>query len=1116
VTFIGNQGQWDPATRFVAQDGALAARFENDGIQLQLGGAQAASVGLTFEGASPGATVGGVGEQTGYYNFFLGNDPSKWVSHVATYGSVLYQGLYHGVGVSVQAGAGQLEYNVLLQPGADLSQVVIHVAGAGGLALAPDGSLVVQTAAGGLQETAPVAWQVSATGAKQLVASSFRILDAQDFGFTASGRDPSLPLVVDPGLNWSTFLGGNNLEEMGGVALANDGTGDVIVTGDTWSPNFPATNGSFPAAAPLMPFVARLNSTGTMLKYATLFGSTSGYVAYPHAIALAAGGAPIVVGDTDATDYPTTPGAFQTTLQGSDDAFVTEFNATGTKLVLSTYLGGGVDTDPSSPFYQMGGGTQAWGVGLDPSGSIIVSGNTSSPSFPTTAGAYDTTWNPFLIGTLSTGRTFAINDMFVARLNATGTSLTYGTYLGGQGDEYVNDMVVDSQGFVTLAGYTAPLEEPAINGAEIPQGNPFPTTAGAIVSTNQGGSDAVVARLQLNGAGKADLKYSTMLGSNDNEEATSLAIDPSNPQIVTVAGYTASWDFLTTPGVFERSPFSADDWTMTFVTQFQFPASGGGAVAWSTLVGGPGNQVADGVAMDDAGNVFLAGTLSADFPTTDRSYDRLLNGESASAFFVAKLSPNGSQLPYATLIPGDSFEGQVTLATDGANTVIVAGNTTSPTFPTTPGAYQTVFGGGQSDDFVSQLTLLPNTTSDTTPAAPSLLSPANGATLTPDSFGDFATTLRWGTAATTSGVQAYELQVSPNPDFIINSINIDEWLDLVYTTNTQFNFTRGYSGSVYWRVRTLDNANLYSPWSPARSFIDGSPGPAVASALTLNQSAVVGGTTAQGTIILQAPAPSGGVSVALTSNNSVINIPSSVTVPAGATSASFPITTSAVSTSTPAQIQADPGTNYSATLWVDPSPMASPLSVMLNPTSVYGGTASQGTVTLSTAAPSGGTVVKLSSSNTAVATVPTSVTVPAGSTSATFTASTSDVSFQTLVTVTASAGSAAESATLKVNPAPSPVGVASLALNPTSVKGGNTSQGTVTLVEVAPSGGTLVTLASSNKGAATVPASVTVPAGAQSATFTVSTNKVSSSTSVRISASAGGVTQTATLGVTRH
>jgi hypothetical protein len=607
-----------------------------------------------------------------------------------------------------------------------------------------------------------------------------------------------------------------------------------------------------------------------------------------------------------------------------------------------------------------------------------------------------------------------------------------------------------------------------------------------------------------------------MLGSNDNEEATSLALDPSNPQIVTVAGYTASWDFLTTPGAFVRSPFSADDWTMAFATQFQFPTSGvGGSVVWSTLVGGPGNQVADGVAMDGAGNIYIAGTLSADFPTTDRSYDRLLNGEGASDYFVAQLSPNGSQLPYATLIPGTDAQGVADVAIDGANTVVIAGNTSSSTFPTTPGAFQTTF-SGQNDDFVSQLTLLPNTITDTTPSAPSLLSPADGATIPADSFGSFDITLNWNVAKTSSGVQAYEVQVSPNPAFIINSINEDIFLDDVSTTATQFSFSTEQPGNFYWRVRTLDNANLYSPWSSVRSFIDGSPGPFLPSALTISQSAVVGGTTAQGTIILQGPAPSGGVSVTLTSNSSVINIPSSVTIPAGATSASFSITTSAVSTSSQAQIQAEPGTNYSATLWVDPSPTPGPLSVTLNPTSQYGGSNSLGTVTLSSPAPSGGTVVNLSSSNTAVATVPTSVTVPPGSTSMTFPVSTTDVSFQTLVAITASSGSATESTTLKVNPAPSPVGVGLLALNPTSVHGGNASQGTVSLDEVAPPGGTVVTLASSNTTVATVPASVTVPAGAQSATFTVSTIKVKSSTSVRISASAGGVTQTATLGVTKN
>ena len=205
-------------------------------------------------------------------------------------------------------------------------------------------------------------------------------------------------------------------------------------------------------------------------------------------------------------------------------------------------------------------------------------------------------------------------------------------------------------------------------------------------------------------------------------------------------------------------------------------------VATARSLGLKHTVIADGVAMDGAGNVYIAGTVSADFPTTDRSYDRLLNGEGALDYFVAQLGPNGSQLPYATLIPGTPAGDAVHVALDGSNTVVVASNTSSANFPTTAGAYQQVFGGGSNDDFVSQLTLLPNTISDTTPSAPSLLSPPDGATISADAGGNFDVTVSWKTAATSSGVQAYELQVSPNPAFIINSINEDIWLDDVYTT----------------------------------------------------------------------------------------------------------------------------------------------------------------------------------------------------------------------------------------------------------------------------------------------------------------------------------------------
>src|SRR5262249_12682892 len=156
-------------------------------------------------------------------------------------------------------------------------------------------------------------------------------------------------------------------------------------------------------------------------------------------------------------------------------------------------------------------------------------------------------------GTLSTGREFSINDVFVARLNATGTQLTYGTFLGGQEGDFVDGMTVDPQGFVTLAGYVAPLVQQNPDGSLTPLVTPFPTTPDAVARAEQGSADAVVARLHLDGGGAADLKYATLLAGNDREYATGLALDPNNPQLVTVVGYTTSWNFLTTPAVLPRA-----------------------------------------------------------------------------------------------------------------------------------------------------------------------------------------------------------------------------------------------------------------------------------------------------------------------------------------------------------------------------------------------------------------------------------------------------------------------------------------------------------------------------------------------------------------------------------
>jgi hypothetical protein len=298
-------------------------------------------------------------------------------------------------------------------------------------------------------------------------------------------------------------------------------------------------------------------------------------------------------------------------------------------------------------------------------------------------------------------------------------------------------------------------------------------------------------------------------------------------------------------------------------------------------------------------------------------------------------------------------------------------------------------------------------------------------------------------------------------------------------------------------------------------WVEGSVMPTLSS-LALDPTSVTGANPSIGTVTLSGPAPSGGAVVSLSSNNpAVASVPQSgsVTVPAGATSATFAVTTSAVATSTTVTLSASygSGTPQTASLTVIP-PIPSSLALSL--TSVTGGTPSTGTVTLNGPAPSGGAVVSLSSNNPAVASVPQSgsVTVPAGATSATFTVTTSAVATSTTVTISASYGSGTpQTASLNVMP---PM-LSSLSLSPTTVTGGNRSTGTLTLNGPAPSGGAVVSLSSSNPSVATVPpsGSATVPAGSTTATFTVNTNIVLFSTSVTISASYNSPTQSAILKV---
>jgi hypothetical protein len=1203
-TFVENRGQWDSPARFAAWKGVSSASLEPTAIRLRLGEERTA-LALCFEGASPDATLVGAGQRAGEYNFFLGKEPERWHSQVPAFARVLYRGLYPGIDLCVREEGRRLEYDLLLAPGADLARFVVRVEGASSLALSTDGELVLESAAGAITQTPPRTWELLPDGSQLPLESRFLRIDGQHYGFEVPSHDAERALVVDPGLDWCTYLGGDKRDVIIEVERARDGTGDLIVVGDTQSLDFPTTGGRAMSPDTFLPFVARFDATGTTLVYATLFGSPGIHGEFVNDMALDASSAPIIVGSTRSPDLPVTAGALDTTYSGgtsnTDDCYVTRFNASASQLVFSTYLGVAPVPDASTPSGFRGGAEEAWRVALDPSGAIVVAGFTISPDFPTTAGAFDRT--------LSGGQ-----DLFVARLSANGAQLTYSTFLGGDGGERVSDMVVDAAGFVTLTGFT---------GAET--GAPFPTTPDALRRDHAGGfpthRDSYLARLALTGAGVADLRYSTIFPGQSDEENKGLAVHPTDPELVTVVGFTRSFDFPTTPGAFQRVMVSPTDWQSAFASQFRFPAAGGGGLVWSTLLGGPGFQGATGVAIESGGDVVVAGFGGMDFPTTQGSYDRL--GLSQDGF-LARLSSDGRVLDYATIFGGSELEDGLRVLSLAPRAVIVSGWSESTDLITTPGAFDRVFGAAGNGDawfaydgFLARFTLERGSGTDTTAPAPTLVSPAAGAAFpAPTDFSLTTVTFDWSDVSDPSGVQVYQIEISPDPDFFLNRLNVAEWTvkePNVSQIDVTFSRFLGQQGPYSWRVRTLDGVNNWSPWSAARKFNLGqSPVPRISHA-ELATVAVTGGSVVQGTVVLQdLPAPAGGFQIFLSSSNpAVASVPATVTVPAGADRASFTVTTSTVAKSTPVLFTIrDDGLPDTPTLWVDPAaPGTIALaSLALSPTSVVGGSTSTGTVTLNGAAPAGGTLVTLASNHTAAG-VPPSVTVAAGLTSAVFGVTTSAVPATVSATISASAGGATRTAALSITAPPAPstpsllspangatlaqpitfdwndaanaatyliqidnssnfttpltftqtvsqsqttvsglpaqqlfwrvrginsagvngsfsssrsftaqaappvASLSAVSVNPTSVVGGNASIGTVTLTSAAATGGLLVNLSSSNTSVATVPASVTVAAGATTATFSATTSTVASSTAVTITATQGSTTRTATLTV---
>ncbi|HTN42196.1 MAG TPA: SBBP repeat-containing protein [Nitrospiria bacterium] len=716
--FIPNMGQLNPRVKFYEKGGGHAAFFTKGGVDLTLYNGDPFSVShpvpswlrLTPLGAQKNPEIVGEGLQKGRVNYLIGHDPRKWRTGLPIYRAVVYKEIYPGIDMKFYGGDRQLEYDIGVKPGADPSRIRLSFEGARGLRLAENGDLRILIDGGEIVQKKPRVYQ-EIDGRRREVPGKFTLLGPQPaargpkyiYGFDLASYDKNVPLVIDPTLVYSTYLGGSGDEH--GYSIAVDASGFAYVSGFTTSADLVPSEyctGVYDCSfngGPSDAFVAKVDpsaSGSSSLRYLTYLGGSqkedNGVVA--GSIAVDASGDAYVTGVTSSSDFPTTPNAYQSSHQGGFDAFVAKLDPTGSKLLYSTYLGGNRNDTGRS-------------IAIDASGRAYVTGETNSTNLvpPRLCKvAYDCSY----VG-IST-------DAFVAKLDPAGSgpaALQYVTYLGGSDLDVGFSIAVDAEGRAVVTGETNSYDFPATPGA-------FDVTCGTDGFCDDGVTDVFVSKIDPSRPGAASLVYSTFLGGSgfdSSNPVNSLAVDRNGDVYVT--GCTASEDYPTTPGAYMNRRAGGCD---IFATKLRPDPSGPtpdpSDLLYSTFLGGRSYDDAWGIAVDPAGLVYLTGfTWSKDYPVTPGAVSKKLAGGVGDVFVsILKPDPSGptpdpSDLLYSTYLGGGGADSAYGIAVDGSGRVFLTGETTSNNFPTSPGGFDRKYHGGY-DAFVAELAFPDLTLSD--------------------------------------------------------------------------------------------------------------------------------------------------------------------------------------------------------------------------------------------------------------------------------------------------------------------------------------------------------------------------------------------------------------------
>ena len=671
LSFAASDAQSEPHIDYVTRGSGYAISLSRNQVEVHLGRRSGASklerstsvegshdsmrestVRMLLHASQPGARGVGVGELPGKVNYLIGNDPSKWRSGVPTYAKVQYADVYPGIDVVYYGNQKSLEFDFNLKPGADASAVRLQFAadekrdGQLTLKINSAGDLLINNSRGEMVLPKPVIYQEAAAGRpaaeRQQIQGGYFLAGAHEVGFRIDRYDKGRTLVIDPTVAYSAMLGGGGYGVTEATGIAVDAAGNAYVTGYTMSEEFPTSPGAV-EKTPSTAFVSKFNASGTALLYSTYFGNAMSGT-FVQAIAVDTYGDAYLTGFvTDPENFPTTRGAFQTTLpELTSPAFISKLNQDGSSLVYSTFVGGNARSSSTS----------AEAIDVDASGNAYITGVTLSADFPTTPGSYLSKPPPFDSNP---------DDAFVTKINASGSALVYSTFLAPN-YSHAYGIKVDSSGAAYVTGFTAgPTNTPT-----------FPVTPNAFSNTGTG----FVSKLNPSGS---DLVYSTLLRGT-YVVPYALAINKTGNAYVTG---TTFCDLPSTPDAYQIR--CKDKYGDAFVTELN-PT--GTALVFSTYLGGSQNSTGHAIAVNSKGDVNISGeTYASDFPTTQGAFESAYRGFGSNEGFFAQLNATGTELFYSTFTGGSS-ESSTGIAVDASDNVLVTGYSLGSAPPTTPGSYR--------------------------------------------------------------------------------------------------------------------------------------------------------------------------------------------------------------------------------------------------------------------------------------------------------------------------------------------------------------------------------------------------------------------------------------------